>query len=1076
MYIGDSLNNSGGLCNNSAQFTNDPILFVCIGQQYCYSPGAVDPDGDSLSYRFIQPRGNTATDTLSYNSGYSITNPISSSPPVSIDSVTGQVCMTPTAIEVGVIVVEITEWRTINGVKTVVGTTMRDMQVYTQVCNNTLPLLSGIDSTSSHVLNICGGASTCFNIYSNDPDTSQWLRDSLINNSGFSISFDTTGYYTTALGTHEPIVHVCISTTAADIGHTYNFTITIRDNFCPTNGNNQATYSIVVSGLTASGTGVGPTCFGGNNGTATASVNGTGPFTYNWSNGQTSSTATGLSASTYTVTITTSSGCSASTSVTLPQGPQLTASGSAAEASCFGSHNGSASASLSGGTGPYQYLWSPVQQTTQTAIGLSAGSYSVLITDSHGCTATTSVSVAQPTAVSVSIANLVSPTCTALGSFDIVAAGGTPTYTYFTNTNPNQTTTHVDSVAAGSYTVTVRDAHGCRINTSLTLTAPTALFRTVSQTDITCHGGNNGSAGISATGGVGNYTYTWVPSVSTGQNATGLSAGTYAVTVADNPNGCTTAASFTITEPTAVVPSAIQTTSIACNGGTGTVVVSATGGTGGYSGTGSFNELAGTHSYTVTDANGCSATASVTITQPTALSVSSSSGFIACNSGTTTVVVTPSGGTPPYSGTGPFTVSAGPHSYTVTDANGCTSNTSITVTEPTLLVASVSQTATILCNGGNGTLMVSANGGTSPYNGTGSFTVVAGTYTYVVTDANGCTSSSSIMINQPAALTVTETHVDVVGCVCTGFTPGNIDLSVSGGAGSYSYVWNPNVSNGSSASGLSAGTYNVTITDGNGCTGTLSVTIGGPNPLSLSFNHTDATCEGQQDGSATVVVTGGQAPFTYLWFPSSQTTVTATGLGAGFYVVRVKDSTGCTVFSSVAIGFQHARPVVDLGSDVTACLVDTLDAGAGFSSYLWSDASTGQKLVVTVSGTYAVTVTDVNGCQNSSSVNVTIQNCAIIGGSNGHNARLDAPAQGLIAYVYPNPATDVVNVAINGIKSEINVKLELADMLGNKVASQSSTPDVDYIGTISLSNLPVGIYFLKVQYDNQIKTIKVVKQ
>ena len=161
------------------------------------------------------------------------------------------------------------------------------------------------------------------------------------------------------------------------------------------------------------------------------------------------------------------------------------------------------------------------------------------------------------------------------------------------------------------------------------------------------------------------------------------------------------------------------------------VLVTATGGTTAYSGTGSFSAAAGTQNYTVTDANGCTSPASITITQPTALSVSASSGSIACNGGTTSVSLSPSGGTSPYTGTGPFTVSAGGHSYIVTDANGCTSSVSISVTEPTALMAMVMLSSPIACNGGTASVMVSGMGGTLAYSGIGTFTVTAGSYNSV---------------------------------------------------------------------------------------------------------------------------------------------------------------------------------------------------------------------------------------------------------------------------------------------------------------------------------------------------------
>ena len=213
--------------------------------------------------------------------------------------------------------------------------------------------------------------------------------------------------------------------------------------------------------------------------------------------------------------------------------------------------------------------------------------------------------------------------------------------------------------------------------------------------------------------------------------------------------------SFTVTVPPLLTASCAVTTAIKCNGGTGTVTVSATGGTPPYTGTGTFTESAGTTSFTVTDANGCTATTSCTLTQPPALVASCAvTTAIKCNGGTGTVTVSATGGTPPYTGTGTFTESAGTTSFTVTDANGCTATTSCTLTQPPALTITASAAP---CSGGSSVVTVTVGGGTPPYtvsdgtspqSGSGTtftFTETGGaTVTFTVTDANGCTASTSV--------------------------------------------------------------------------------------------------------------------------------------------------------------------------------------------------------------------------------------------------------------------------------------------------------------------------------------------
>src|SRR5207245_1915697 len=159
------------------------------------------------------------------------------------------------------------------------------------------------------------------------------------------------------------------------------------------------------------------------------------------------------------------------------------------------------------------------------------------------------------------------------------------------------------------------------------------------------------------------------------------------------------------------------------------VTVRATAGTGAYSGTGTFSHAAGTYSYTVTDANSCTATTTGTITEPSAVTAGSTHTPILCNGGSSTVTVTAGGGTPPYTGAGDHVVSAGSYSFTVTDANSCTATTTGTITQPDAVDASSSHTA-ILCNGGDSIVTVSATGGTGAYSGTGTFSHAAGTYSY----------------------------------------------------------------------------------------------------------------------------------------------------------------------------------------------------------------------------------------------------------------------------------------------------------------------------------------------------------
>ncbi len=309
---------------------------------------------------------------------------------------------------------------------------------------------------------------------------------------------------------------------------------------------------------------------------------------------------------------------------------------------------------------------------------------------------------------------------------------------------------------------------------------------------ISCNGGTT-TLTATATGANGAVEYSVNGGAYQSGNTFTVPAGTYTVTAREvsNPSCNATATPVTITQPSQLV-AAESHTAILCFGGTSTVTISATGGTAPYSGTGTFTQPAGTQSYTVTDANGCTSSVSVTVSEgPSSAVVASSTvgGAILCNGGTTTVTVSATGGTAPYSGTGTFTVSAGAYSFTVTDANGCTATTTGTVSQPPVLLAG-SSAPPITLPGGSTTVTVNASGGTPPYTGTGTFVRTAGTYTFTVTDANGCTANTTITISDPVAgpanasinvLTLNSGQVAQGGVVDVQVTVGNTGPSFIGG-------------------------------------------------------------------------------------------------------------------------------------------------------------------------------------------------------------------------------------------------------------------------------------------------------
>ena len=365
---------------------------------------------------------------------------------------------------------------------------------------------------------------------------------------------------------------------------------------------------------------------------------------------------------------------------------------------------------------------------------LVAGNYSVTVSDNNGCSTTASASITQPlTALSASTATSnVSCNGGNNGTITLTANGGTAPYSY--NWGGGITTQNRNGLSAGTYTATITDNNGCSTTASASITQPlTALSATTASSNVSCNGGNNGTITLTANGGTAPYTYNWGGGITT-QNRNGLGAGTYTATITDN-NGCRTTASATITQPLTALSATTASSNVSCNGGNnGTITLTANGGTapytynwGGGITTQNRNGLsAGTYTATITDNNGCSTTASATITQPlTALSATTATINVSCNGGNNgTITLTANGGTAPYTynWTGGATTQnlnnlvAGNYSVTVSDNNGCSTTASASITQPLTALSASTASSNVSCNGGNnGTITLTANGGTAPY-------------------------------------------------------------------------------------------------------------------------------------------------------------------------------------------------------------------------------------------------------------------------------------------------------------------------------------------------------------------------
>ncbi len=585
-------------------------------------------------------------------------------------------------------------------------------------------------------------------------------------------------------------------------------------------------------------------CFGGSTGTATAAGSGgTSGYSYLWSNTQGGANATGLSATNYSVTITDSKNCTVAKSVTIGQ-PSTAVNGTVTktDVACFGGSNGTATAAGSGGTSGYSYLWSNTQSGAN-ATGLSATNYSVTITDSKNCTVAKSVTIGQPSQLAI-VTSSVNASCgVANGKTIAKASGGSPGYSYVWT--GGQLSDTAKNLNAGSYTVTVADSKGCKVTQSASVNNAASFSLSKSKTDLNCFGDSSGLAAVSAVGSSG-YSYKW----NTGQNTASLSklnAGTYIVTVTD-VNSCVKLDTVVVQQPIILDASFTKTDVVCFGGSTGTATVAGSGGTSGYSylwsntqsGANAAGLSATNYSVTITDSKNCTVAKSVTIGQPaSAVDGTITKTDVACfgeNTGTATAAG--SGGTSGYSylwsntqsGANATGLLATNYSITITDSKNCTVAKSVTIVQPASAVDGTVTKTDVACFGGStGTATVAGSGGTSGYSylwsntqsGANATGLSATNYSVTITDSKNCTVAKSVTIGQPAsALSATATGT----AANQSLSNGTATATPAGGTAPYSYLWNDGQQL-NPATGLTSGSYTVTITDKNGCQTTASATV-----------------------------------------------------------------------------------------------------------------------------------------------------------------------------------------------------------------------------------------------------------
>ena len=777
--------------------------------------------------------------------------------------------------------------------------------------------------------------------------------------------------------------------------------------------------------VTSSYNGFGVSCAGASDGSALAlGSGGAGSgYSYSWNSspGQSGSSASGLAAGSYTVTLTDANGCTATTSLALSAPPPLGVSTAVASnyngqaISCAGASDGALTAQGTGGVSPYTYQWAG-GPASATAGGLGAGTYTVVVTDANGCTATLSATLSAPpplgaTLVAPLLYNGYAVRCDqgSDGQAQAQGSGGTGAYSYLWS--DGQATATAGGLGAGTYTVVITDANGCTTLDSVSLSAPPPVqIGGVSSLAARCAGESNGSLSLTAGGGVGGYSYALDGGPFGPVNSfAGLGAGSYTLLVQD-ANLCPDTLMATVGEPAPLVLALDSMAEVDCFGNhNGLLYPSAQGGTAAYSysldggplGPAPFDSLGvGYYQIGVEDAQGCRDSLTAQVTGPLALftQVDSVIGARCYGEANGRILLTTTGGIAPYlwssdgQAYGPQPVldglAAGPQVLYTQDANGCIITIGATMSEPDSLTVALVQPQDPSCYGlDDGWASLQAQGGTPGYLYAGSDTVFgpnpvgglsAGSNTLYARDSQGCQATVTVTLGQPDSLVVTAAvSSDYQGrdLSCTGAADGMASGAASGGTGPYSYSWDQG-SLDSTASGLGAGSYVLTVTDAQGCVGLATVSLSDPPALAVTalplsdYQGWGVRCHGAADGRLGAEASGGTPGYGYSW-SDGQAGPTAGGLPAGSYVVTATDTNGCVARDTLAVSSPPPLATRLEGRDV-AChggadgaLWAEVSGGTPPYRGRWPGRGTGFRLEDLPIGTYTFIVQDTNGCADT---------------------------------------------------------------------------------------------------------------
>lgn len=778
---------------------------------------------------------------------------------------------------------------------------------------------------------------------------------------------------------------------------------------------------------------------------------------------------------------------------------------------CPSTNNGSATVSASGGVTPYTYSWNPNVGTSATVSNLTAGAYTVTAYDANNCSGSASVTITAPVLPNISNVATQAETCAGQNDGAITSAtasggNGTFAWTYAPAAAPGNTVAipsfPVNNLTPGNYIVTVTSG-GCTDTAQINIAAGPnccTIHLSVSATEPSC-GQSNGSITLNVTPAA-TYTYSWSNGLPAQSSQSNVASGQYSVTITNTgvPN-CTKDTTIILNNSGGPSLSFSNQVNPSCAGGDGAITVTLAGGTAPYQVTvdtggapqtftlpiaisQTLNNLpAGTVNVSVQDAGGCQASVTATLIPPANCCTFVVSDVITdpgCGTADGSVALTATNGSGNYSyaWTGGATtdtlgsLAAGTYGVTITDnayAN-CFIDTTYTLVNPNAPVIDSVAVINETCPGtGDGSATVSASGGngnlsyvwSNQQTGATASSLTAGNYSFTVSDVNNCQTVGNAIVSSGFCCTLRISAQGTNGSC--GLNNASISVSVdTAGTAPYSYSLNGGTPQSSGTfTGLASGTYLVLVTDANSCSDTATVVIQpSSNNLNVSIATTGETCNGSDDATATANSTGGTAPLLYQW-STNETTDTIFNLLPDAYSVTVTDAGGCSGTATTLIT-EPASITVNAGDDTTACEGNTVtvQADAGYVSYLWSSGETTEAISPLVSGTYSVTVTDTNGCTASDVVIVTYAISPVVDLGNDKVAYQGEHVE-LTATIIPSSTGGTYNWQPDTLLSCTTCQNPLA------LATDTMTYVLDYTDangcsgsdTVTLFVLPVGHIF-----------------